>query len=85
GWHPFVTSGEAVEQEVRRHGPGLPGLSGFYLSGVWATTGGLIRAAASGRHVMQFVCRDDGRPFTATVDHSAPLPVQLIDPVGATP
>ncbi len=85
GWQPFVDSGETVEQEVKRHGPGLPGLADFYLSGVWATTGGLIRAAASGRHVMHFVCRDDGRPFTASVDDSSPLPVQLIEPAGAAP
>ncbi|MFC9491477.1 phytoene desaturase family protein, partial [Streptomyces hydrogenans] len=85
GWQPFVDSGETVEKEVKRHGPGLPGLADFYLSGVWATTGGLIRAAASGRHVMHFVCRDDGRAFTASVDDSAPLPVQLIEPAGATP
>ncbi|MYU48073.1 NAD(P)/FAD-dependent oxidoreductase, partial [Streptomyces sp. SID7803] len=87
GWQPFVDSGETVEQEVKRHGPGLPGLADFYLSGVWATTGGLIRAAASGRHVMHFVCRDDGRPFTAAVDDSAPPlpPEQLIEPAGATP
>jgi hypothetical protein len=59
----------------------LPGLSDFYLSGVWATTGGLIRAAAAGRHVMQFVCRDDGKAFTAHVDESAPPPTHVVIPV----
>lgn len=82
GWQPFVESGEAMEEEIKRNGPVLPGLRNFYLSGVWATTGGLIRAAASGRHVMQFICHDEGRPFTATLDDSAPLPTHLVDPVG---
>lgn len=85
GWQPFVESGETLEDLVRRHGPGLPGLANFYLSGVWATTGGLIRAAAAGRHVMQFVCRDDGREFTASVDDSAPPPTHLVIPVERRP
>jgi phytoene dehydrogenase-like protein len=82
GWQPFVESGETLEQLINKHGPGLPGLSGFYMSGVWATTGGLIRAAAAGRHVMQFVCRDDGRTFTANIDESAPPPRHVVIPVG---
>jgi len=82
GWQPFVASGETVEEQVKRYGPALPGLKDFYLSGVWATTGGLIRAAAAGRHVMQFVCRDDGREFTAGIDDSAPPPTHVVIPVG---
>ena len=81
GWQPFVTSGETMEELIKQHGPALPGLRNFYLSGVWATTGGLIRAAAAGRHVMQFVCRDDGRPFRADIDDSAPPPTHVIVPV----
>ncbi|MGW1838797.1 phytoene desaturase family protein [Streptomyces sp. NPDC002067] len=82
GWQPFVAGGETVEKEIKRHGPALPGLRDFYLSGVWATTGGLIRAATAGRHVLQFICRDDGRPFTATVDESAPPPTHVLTRVG---
>ncbi|MBD0734541.1 phytoene desaturase family protein [Streptomyces sp. CBMA29] len=82
GWQPFMASGEAVEEQIRKHGPGLPGLRNFYLSGVWATSGGLIRAAAAGRHVMQYVCRDDGRTFRAAVDESAPSPTQVFEEVG---
>lgn len=77
GWQPFVEGGETLEEETRKHGPVLPGLENFYLSGVWVTTGGLIRAAAAGRHVMQFICKDDGRPFVATVDETSPLPRQV--------
>jgi phytoene dehydrogenase-like protein len=82
GWQPFVDSGETLEELVKKFGPGLPGLRDFYQSGVWATTGGLIRAAAAGRQVMQFVCRDDGIPFTAHIDESAPLPTHVVIPVG---
>ncbi|MEU5402400.1 NAD(P)/FAD-dependent oxidoreductase [Streptomyces sp. NPDC005963] len=82
GWQPFVESGETLEELVKKHGPGVPGLANFYQSGVWATTGGLIRAAAAGRHVVQFVCRDDRRPFTASVDESGPPPTHLVIPVG---
>jgi phytoene dehydrogenase-like protein len=83
GWQPFVKSGETLEELVKRNGPGLPGLANFYMSGVWATTGGLIRAAAAGRHVTQFICRDDGREFTAGIDETAPPPTHVVVPVAA--
>ncbi|QFZ20326.1 phytoene desaturase family protein [Saccharothrix syringae] len=82
GWQPFVDSGETLEELVKKHGPGLPGLRDFYQSGVWATTGGLIRAAAAGRQVMHFVCKDDGIPFTAHVDGTAPPPTHRVIRVG---
>ncbi|MFB7230373.1 phytoene desaturase family protein [Streptomyces fimicarius] len=85
GWQPFVESGETLEELIKKHGPGLPGLRDFYQSGVWATTGGLIRAAAAGRHVMQFVCRDDDRPFTASLDLTAPPPTHRVIPVPVRP
>ncbi|MGW4423363.1 phytoene desaturase family protein [Streptosporangium sp. NPDC004631] len=85
GWQPFVESGETLEELVKEHGPGLPGLENFYMSGVWATTGGLIRAAAAGRHVMQFVCRDDRKEFTAHIDETEPPPTHVVIPVGARP
>lgn len=85
GWQPFVEGGETLEELIKKHGPGLPGLRDFYMSGVWATTGGLIRAAAAGRHVLQFICRDDGKEFTAGVDDVAPPPTHLVLPVGTTP
>ncbi|MDQ7091559.1 MAG: NAD(P)/FAD-dependent oxidoreductase [Methylococcales bacterium] len=67
GWQPFVDGGETLEEEVKKNGVGLPGLENFYLSGVWATTGGLIRAAAAGRHVTQFICKDDNKDFVASL------------------
>ncbi|GAB3257938.1 phytoene desaturase family protein [Kineosporia babensis] len=85
GWQPFVEGGETLEELVKKHGPGLPGLANFYQSGVWATTGGLIRAAAAGRHVMQFVCHDDGREFSASIDQTLPMPTHTLIPVGPQP
>ena len=78
GWQPFVESGESLEEEVKRSGPGLPGLKNFYFSGVWITTGGLIRAATAGRHVLQFICKDDGKPFHASVDPQALAPTHRV-------
>ncbi len=80
GWQPFVESGETLEDEVKRNGPGLPGLDNFYFSGVWATTGGLIRAAAAGRHVMQFICKDDNKKFTAHIEEGALPPTHVVLP-----
>ena len=62
---------------MTKHGPVLPGLENFYMSGVWVTTGGLIRAAAAGRHVMQFICKADQRQFVAFVDDRTPLPIHV--------
>lgn len=78
GWQPFVESGETLEEEVKRNGPGLPGLKNFYFSGVWATTGGLIRAAAAGRHVLQFICKDDAKVFQAHIDPQASPPTHVV-------
>ncbi|GLY03854.1 NAD(P)/FAD-dependent oxidoreductase [Actinoplanes sp. NBRC 101535] len=82
GWQPFVEGGEMLEDLVKKYGPGMPGLANFYQSGVWATTGGLIRAAAAGRHVVQFVCKDDGKTFHAEIDDTLPPPEHIVVPVG---
>lgn len=82
-WQPFVEGGETLEEEIKKLGPVLPGLRNFYMSGVWATTGGLIRAAAAGRHVMHFICKDDGKAFAASIDDTAPLPKHVMIPEGA--
>ncbi len=79
-WMPFAEGGETLEKEINTHGPVLPGLTNFYMSGVWVTSGGLIRAAVAGRHVMQFVCQEDGKPFTAQIDAAAPLPTHVVVP-----
>ncbi|HEX7645527.1 MAG TPA: NAD(P)/FAD-dependent oxidoreductase [Burkholderiaceae bacterium] len=79
-WQPFLPSGEFVEHSVKKNGPKVPGLENFYMSGHWTTTGGLIRAASSGRHVIQYLCKDEAKPFKAYIgelpeqgDHLGPL------------
>lgn len=72
-WQPFVEGSETLEEEIKKHGPVLPGLKNLYMSGVWVTTGGLIRAAAAGRQVMQFICKDDRKGFTASIEAGVPL------------
>jgi len=43
----------------------LQGLGGFSMAGHWVGGGGLIRSAATGRFVVQFLCRELGLPFKA--------------------
>jgi phytoene dehydrogenase-like protein len=46
----------------------LPGLSGFYMCGHWVMPGGgLPPSAQSGRDVLQLICAQDRRRFTATL------------------
>ena len=50
----------------------LPGLAGFYMAGQWVEPGGGVPTALlSGRHVVQLVCADAGRPFVSRTDVGA--------------
>jgi phytoene desaturase len=61
GWHPTPKNMRA------RVSKSLPGLSHFYMAGQWmAPGGGVPPCLFSGRHVVQQVCRRDGRRFTTT-------------------
>jgi len=45
----------------------LPGLEDFYMIGQWTTPGGgLPPAVSSGRHLVQILCKKDGRQFVTT-------------------
>lgn len=70
-WDPFNEAGELLEKYVERSGPVLPGLKNFYMAGHWISTGGVIRAITTGRHVLQFICRDDGKKFQANIPETA--------------
>lgn len=62
GWLPTP---EAVRTGLPRR---LPGLDGFRMVGQWVEPGGGIPPAlAGGRHLVQRLCREEGRPFVATV------------------
>ncbi len=80
-WQPFVAGGDVPDQGARP-GPVLPGLRNLYVAEASAATGGLIRAAAAGRHVVQLICRDDRRRFTAWIEDSAAPPTHVIVPPG---
>jgi phytoene dehydrogenase-like protein len=45
----------------------LPGLAGFYMVGQWAGFPGLPWVAGMGRSLVQHLCRQEGRPFVATL------------------
>ncbi|WP_338848938.1 NAD(P)/FAD-dependent oxidoreductase [Massilia sp. W12] len=67
GWNPFHELIKEMEDETAVTGPKLPGLQGLYMAGHWTRQGGgLINAAASGRHAVQYMCRDDGVKFKVT-------------------
>ncbi|HEX2927839.1 MAG TPA: NAD(P)/FAD-dependent oxidoreductase [Ruminiclostridium sp.] len=63
GWQPFSEAEEPAHELVDKYGMKLPGLKNLYVTGHWVSMGGLIRNASSGRHVVQFICRDDGKEF----------------------
>lgn len=45
----------------------LPGLDRFHMIGHWTTPGGgLPPAVLGGRHVVQVICKQDGKRFVAT-------------------
>jgi phytoene dehydrogenase-like protein len=43
----------------------LPGLAGFYMTGQWVKGFGTPMAAASGKEVIQMICKADGKRFRA--------------------
>jgi len=58
GWLP---SPETMSAHVEKT---LPGLANFYMAGQWAMpTGGVQSAIYSGRHVLQLICHQEGKPF----------------------
>jgi len=61
GWLP---SGKNLMMQMSKT---LPGLENFYMIGQWTTPGGgLPPAVSSGRHLVQILCKKDGREFVTT-------------------
>lgn len=49
-------------------GKSLPGLKNFYMAGMWTQTGGGVPTAAlTARHVVELMCKADGRKFLTTI------------------
>ncbi len=62
GWLPTP---ETIMTAIPRT---LPGLANFYMVGQWVLPGGGVPPCLySGRHVVQILCRRDGKPFTTTM------------------
>lgn len=60
GWLP---SGGNLMTQMKKT---LPGLEAFYMIGHWTTPGGgLPPAVSGGRHVIQMLCKKDGKRFVA--------------------
>jgi phytoene dehydrogenase-like protein len=60
GWLP---TGQSLGKGMSKT---LPGLADFYMVGQWvAPGGGLPPAVSTGRHVVQILCKNDGRRFVA--------------------
>ncbi|MBN1561913.1 NAD(P)/FAD-dependent oxidoreductase [candidate division KSB1 bacterium] len=59
GW--YITPENMMKQTVLRS---LPGLSGFYMVGQWTLPfSGTVMAALSGRQLVQWLCKQSGKPF----------------------
>jgi len=78
---PFF-EGDLLDRAIARPGRAHPGVRNFYVAHASGVTGGPIQAAASGRHVVQFICRDDRKRFTAWIEDSAAPPIHVIVPPG---
>jgi len=62
GWLPTP---EVINTRVKRT---LPGLANFCMAGQWVTPGGGVPPCLySGRHVVQILCHQDGKPFSTIV------------------
>jgi phytoene dehydrogenase-like protein len=62
GWIPTPV---AMRTQMRKT---LPGLANFFMAGQWTVPGGGVPPCLySGRHVIQILCRRDGKKFTASV------------------
>ncbi|MFJ3127768.1 phytoene desaturase family protein [Streptomyces sp. NPDC086993] len=65
-WKAFSEADDIAAKLVGKDRMRLPGLSGFSMAGQWVGMGGLIRAASTGRFVVQYLCDELGRGFTAS-------------------
>jgi phytoene dehydrogenase-like protein len=61
-WGGWLITPQAMTTMIKRT---LPGLSDFYMAGQWVMPGGGVPPCLySGRHAVQLICRNDGKPFS---------------------
>jgi phytoene dehydrogenase-like protein len=61
----FMMTKELGGEMVMNPQYSLPGLGNFYMTGLWVKGFGVPMAAASGKEVIQEICKEDGRRFRA--------------------
>jgi phytoene desaturase len=60
-WEGWLMTPEAIRTTIERT---LPGLGNFYMAGQWVMPGGGVSPVLySGRHAVQLLCHQHGRPF----------------------
>jgi phytoene dehydrogenase-like protein len=59
-WGGWLLGADNMMETVERS---LPGLSNFYMAGHWVM-GGVPGVLLSGRHAVQYICRDEKKKFT---------------------
>ncbi|MFF4418954.1 phytoene desaturase family protein [Streptosporangium sp. NPDC001559] len=64
-WKAFSDADDLATKLVNEDRMRLPGLRGFSMAGQWVGMGGLIRAASTGRFVVQYLCEELGLEFKA--------------------
>ncbi|WP_329172794.1 phytoene desaturase family protein [Streptomyces sp. NBC_01477] len=65
GWKSFTPADDVITGLINKDRMRLPGLDGFSMAGQWFGGGSLIRAAAGGRFVTQYLCEELGLDFRA--------------------
>lgn len=60
GWMDDTTIVPDLLKKIKMN---LPGLDNFYMTGQWVVTGGMVRAASSGRYAIEKQCKKDKRQF----------------------
>lgn len=65
GWKSFTDADDVITGLINKDRMRLPGLEGFSMAGQWFGGGSLIRTAASGRFVTQYICQELGLEFRA--------------------
>jgi phytoene dehydrogenase-like protein len=69
-WKSFTDAEDLTTKLINKNKMQLPGLRRFYMVGQWMGMGGLIRAASSGRWVVQFICKELGQEFHAWAEQN---------------
>lgn len=60
GWFDDTTIAQDL---IKKIGFTLPGLKNFFMTGQWIVTGGMVRAAGSGRYAIEQICKSEKEKF----------------------